>query len=117
MLAFLIAFAMIQSDKPDTGAKLYDSCRASVRLLETDNPSDDDNQASQYCSGYLHGVTEALAVANVKPFCIPDNATYGTAIRLYVEYMAKNPKNMDDIPIVGLILSLKNSYPCAVKKK
>ena len=50
-------------------------------------------------------------------YCLPNEASYGTIIRLYVLYMEKNPKKLDDLPIVGMLYALADAYPCPVKPK
>jgi len=46
--------------------------------------------------------------------CIKD-ARVGTIIRVYVAYMQKNPKLLDDLKIFGVIEAMKDSYSCSAK--
>lgn len=43
--------------------------------------------------------------------CLGD-ASEGTMIRVYVAYMDRNPKLMDELMILGVVSSLHDSYPC-----
>jgi hypothetical protein len=115
MLSPLLALAMMQQSKPHTGVVLYRSCRATVRVLDA-NPAGTDIPDSEFCRGYIYGLTETFTtVMQGSPFCFPSNATYGTAIRLYVRFMESNPKMMDQPQVVGMLASLHANYPCPAK--
>jgi hypothetical protein len=42
-------------------------------------------------------------------------ASDGTLSRIYVAYMQKNPKLLDEYKGTGLFLALRDAYPCPVK--
>lgn len=103
------------AEAPRLGSFLYHDCQAAVRIM--DAPSDtsggvDDLQNAEFCEGYFNafGDINELIPSSI---CI-DDATLGTVIRVYVTYMEKNPKLMDDLMIVGVMRALKDAYPCHV---
>ena len=41
----------------------------------------------------------------------------GTIVRVYVAYMQKTPKEMDEDKHVGLLHAIVGAYPCPTKRK
>ncbi|MDR5729717.1 MAG: Rap1a/Tai family immunity protein [Terriglobia bacterium] len=95
------------------GSHLYHACQASIRIM--DSPQDpnsgiDDLEDSSFCQGYFSAYTEMNFVLH-SSICLGD-ASLGTEIRVYITYVGKNPRLMDEFPIVGVMRALKDAYPC-----
>jgi len=93
------------------GDHLYGSCQAAVRMLDEPNSAQTKSEmpSSTYCFGYVGRYIDALKRLN-KEVCL-DTATLNSVVHVYVGYMQKNPKLMDEERGVGLLLSLLSSYP------
>lgn len=95
------------------GSHLYHACQASVRIM--DSPGDphggiDDLEDSSFCQGYFSAFSDLNFVLH-SSICL-DDSTLGTEIRVYITYMEKYPKLMDELAIVGVMRALKDAYPC-----
>jgi len=102
-----------QSTPPkDVGSVLFHSCQQTVRIMDTD--SQESSPASDYCVGYFEGMGDVIQFYGSTGLCFKD-ARVGTIIRVYVAYMEKNPKLLDDWKIGGVIAAMKDSYSCPVK--
>ena len=115
MFALLFASFVGQAAMPadlSRGSHLYGSCQAAVRL--SDDPASAQAKAelasSTYCFGYIGGYADGLNVLK-EQVCL-HGASLNTIARVYVLYMQKNPKLMDEGRALGLLLSLKSSYAC-----
>jgi hypothetical protein len=110
MIVHLLALAMLVQDNQrpaSLGSALYAHCQEAVRIL--DNPrAGGDLQSATECTAYIDGFTDALSFPGV---CV-NGASVATITRVYVAYMQKNPKLMDDPKSLGLLESLRNAYPC-----
>ncbi len=106
-----VAMALQSSYANQRGSALYAHCQEAIRIL--DNPSaGGDLQSATECTAYIDGFSEAGGTL----FCT-DSASVATMTRIYVAYMQKNPKFLDQPKSLGLLESLMDSYPCPVKKK
>ncbi|MEO6982203.1 MAG: Rap1a/Tai family immunity protein [Edaphobacter sp.] len=121
MLIPLIAFAMFAQSgsgvpQRERGATLFEACQVTVRII--DNPTTEGNSVAvaTSCTSYIDGFTDGLESAPADLVCI-SGASMGTLARVYVAYMQKNPKLLDQYRGVGLLLALSESYPCPLKPK
>ena len=81
-----------------------------------DSPKESqDYQEAAACTSYIDGLTDGLDFAANKIFVCSNGGSFGTLSRIYVAYMLKHPKLMDEYKSVGMILALQESYPCAKK--
>jgi hypothetical protein len=64
------------------------------------------------CLGYMGGFAETRVAA--KSLCAP-SASAGALVRVYIAYMDKYPKLMDEPRWVGVGLALEDAYGCPVK--
>ena len=107
-----------QSPTPveQTGSWLYHSCIADIKLLDSSTEvSGDDFRHAQSCVYYVKGLVDGAAITS-KTFCA-DDASIATIIRVYVDYMQRHPKSMDDYRALGLLSALMENYPCPKKKQ
>ncbi|HET7104282.1 MAG TPA: Rap1a/Tai family immunity protein [Terracidiphilus sp.] len=100
-----------------TGNSLYQQCRATIRVLDASgHVPDSDYVDSAECVGYIEGFLDGYylgAPSNAQAFCIPDKAaSFGVFARLYVQYMDKYPKLLDEEKPEGLVGMLIANYPC-----
>jgi hypothetical protein len=102
------------TDQVELGSQLFRSCQASIRDMDSTTPHEDDLRDGGFCLGYFRGFGDYNAMAG-SSICL-DRAHTGTAIRVYVAYMEKNPKYLDDAMIIGVIYALKEAYPCPAPK-
>lgn len=94
------------------GSDLYSVCQTVVRVADNpDHPtSESEFTKATQCLSYVEGFTDGLATS-IKPICIGD-ATMGTMVRVYVQYMQAHPKLMDAPKGIGLNAALQSNYPC-----
>lgn len=100
-----------------TGNSLYQQCRATILLMDNrSQASDSDYIDNAECIAYISGFMDGYylgAPAKNQVFCIPDNtASFGVLARLYVQYMDKYPKLLDEDRQEGLVGMLIANYPC-----
>jgi hypothetical protein len=100
-----------QTKSEDTSYDLYHACQDAVRYV--DAPNSDRPGRTDYCFGYFEGYTNVLS-ANSSSLCI-GQARIGTLIRVYLAYMDKNPKLLDDPKLISVTYALKESYSCPTK--
>ncbi len=96
------------------GASLYQSCLATIRLVDSSPkaiPSTQDGLAGQYCLGYLDGYIAFLLNTRPANVCV-ENTKRLTIVRQYVAYMRSHPAAMDAPKDWGLLQTLLDSYPC-----
>jgi len=119
MILPTIALAMMFAPTEDltTGTRLYHSCQSASRFAGDTSlgPTAEDISRVSECIAYISGVVDAMHLDNAPLFCT-GNATVGTTVKVYVAYMDKNPKLLDERRIIGLAGALMDSYPCPVKK-
>jgi hypothetical protein len=78
-----------------------------------DSQTESNTDASDYCIGYFEGFVDINQFSD-SSLCL-NSARIGTLIRVYVSYMEKHPKLLDDFKVSGVIYALKETYPCPVK--
>jgi hypothetical protein len=116
LLLVLSIGAHAQKDPSDhtRGSDLYHSCQAAIRVMDS-NIRPDDLHDSEFCRGYITAFGEFNDMAGTA-ICLA-GSTIGTTVRVYVAFMEKNPKFMDDMMIIGVVHALKETYPCPAPKQ
>jgi hypothetical protein len=107
----LAAHSLAQTVDVTTGNSLFHECQGAIRMLNGSyDPS--DGLDGQYCAGYIDGLTQGME--GRKEFCI-DTFRTSTLARIYVTFIQKNPKYLDQPKAYGVIASLTEAYPCKQK--
>ena len=113
VLAFLVAAGLQQAANFSKGSHLYGACEAAVRM--TDDPNSQQARtempSSTYCFGYLAGYIDGLNVLTERA-CV-HGASVNTVARVYVRFMQRNPALMDEAKHLGVVLALRDAYPCS----
>jgi hypothetical protein len=100
----------------DEGSALYQSCLAAVRTFDNPTGSSQTDIAHSYsCYAYIQSFTDG-SNSNGHAFCNL-GGTVGTGIRIYVAYMQKNPKLLDDYKAEGVLKAFSEAYRCSTKPK
>jgi Rap1a immunity proteins len=101
----------------EKGSDLFHNCQGSVRALDSsDGGSAADLELAEQCSAYVQGFIDGFALQSTSTLYSGD-ATVGTIIRVYVAYMQRNPKWLDDFKPIGLYIALRTTYPCPKRAK
>ncbi len=114
LLTSVVGFAQTASNEEvHQGSYLYKSCHAAVRLMNssTSVEAGDSIEESDFCLGYFTAFVDMNELQGHSSICL-DNASEGTMIRVYVAYMDRNPKLMDELMILGVVSALHDGYPC-----
>ena len=99
----------------EKGSWLFHVCQANIRGTDAPNGADAAEAAlANECLDYFQGFTEGSEVSTAQ-FCATGSST-GTMVRVYVKYMETHPKLLDEHRVVGLLLALKENYPCPKPK-
>lgn len=113
------AFGQSANSSPSlsTGNSLYQQCRASIRIVDASGSvPDKDFVDGMQCVSYIEGFLDGYIVGappKVQVFCIPNNtSSFAVFARLYVQYMDKYPKLLDEEKSEGLVGMLIANYPC-----
>ena len=98
MLIPAVVLLLTAAQVPDSqrGSNLFHDCQAAVRAKDQSRVSDDDLASARTCAAYIDGFTDGIAVLDRKVVCVDEGAAMETLIRVYVSYMVKNPKMMDN---------------------
>jgi hypothetical protein len=122
-LVWLIFFAAPSHCQPSTlgeedkGSWLFHVCQAAVRSMDAaDGGTDADVPLTGRCLDYTEGVTDAVALLSTRSLC-PGTASTGTMLRVYVNYMQKHPKLLDEPKQIGLLNAWIEAYPCTKTHK
>ena len=99
------------------GSWLFHVCQVNIRNTDVANGGNPAEVGLvTECLDYFQGFVEG-AVVSTAQFCPPISSTTTTAmIRVYLNYMQAHPKLLDAHRVVGLLLALKESYPCPIPK-
>lgn len=118
MLLPILAFAMAAQvpsnlDPGNQGSALFHDCRTAIRLMDgqTATATESDFLDGASCTSYIDGYTDGLADGIV----CTHGASLGVLARVYVAYMQKNPKLLDEHKSRGVLLALRESYACPAK--
>jgi hypothetical protein len=128
MRRFLIAGALVCSTSSlhakdfaklqdfQKGSWLFHACQAYIRNLDANQGRDAASvNSSRDCLDYFQGFTEG-SKASSTAFCASDATMTDTMVRVYLNYMQAHPTNFDEHRAVGLMLALRESYPCREHK-
>ena len=121
MLVPILALAVMQqpSSLADNarGSRLYQACTGTVRLLDNSHEADalTDAQNASFCIGYIGGFLDAFTFSRPPHTICARGAVMSTVARVYVAYMQKHPKELDDEMSIGLHNAVLESYPCPSK--
>jgi hypothetical protein len=116
MIVPILMLAMFAQNSPNPkrlGSALYAHCQEAVRILDNTRAGGDLQSATE-CTAYIDGFTDAL-LSLENPLICTGTASVSTMTRIYVAYMQKNPKLLDQSKSLGLTLSLIEAYPCQTK--
>lgn len=83
------------------GSTLYNNCKAD---------SQTHLMAATECMDYISGFVDAALSARL--ICPSENATNGTVVRIYLQFMDQHPELLDENRYLGLEGSLITAYPC-----
>jgi len=114
--------------RPGFGSELVYQCKAYVRVESGPHSSDgnvaaEDVAAGGPCVGYVEGFVDGVnsefgvwVVGSHKEWtatelCIPPG-TLDTWIKVYLAFMEKNPKFLDENKATSLRMALHDAYPC-----
>ena len=96
------------------GASLFANCQASVRASnDVDHATEKDIDKAFKCMEYVAGYVDGLRLS--KSVC-PGDAHNDTMERVYVLFMEKHPKFLDEHRSRGLYAALAEASPCTVDK-
>ena len=101
------------SSKLPHGSELYHACQAAIRVMDR-TPKQGDIGSSEFCRGYFTAFYEFNTL--LKTSICMSGSTVGTTERVYVQYMEKNPKLMDEMMLFGLTDAMKANYSCPAKR-
>ena len=121
MLVLATVFALtVQAATPivdtDKGTWLFQACKGAIRSMDAASANQPNAEGENFykCASYIGGFLDAESLFTT---CFaPDNATLGTFIRVYVQYMTTHPKLLDDHRAFGLQAAYLDTYPCPTKK-
>jgi len=112
MLAPVLALAMFAQDSPNLnsrGSALFAHCQEAVRIFDNVRVAGDLQSATE-CTAYIDGFTDSG-----NSLICTGNASVSTMTRIYVAYMQKYPKLLDQPKSLGLLDALMDAYPCQKK--
>ena len=119
MLLIILALGLSQQREviPEShkGSALYRECQAAVTAQDHSSKipiSENDIRAALECAAYIDGFTDGVAALDRGTVCIEEDVPMGTLIRVYLAYMVRNPKMMDDYKAIGVYGAYKETYPC-----
>jgi hypothetical protein len=113
LLIALSASAPQLSSALENASSLFRSCQAAIRL-DSPSVSPSDVSDGEYCLGYFRGFGDVVSLIDSSGICLA-HARTGALIKVYVAYMNKNPKQLDDPEILGVVAAMHESYPRAAK--
>jgi hypothetical protein len=110
MIAPLLALAMLAIT--DKGSTLNTDCKAYIAVGDATGRTESGAAWSAgRCLGYIDAMLDA---GNSLGFCA-QHATAGTVARVYLVYMEKNPKMLDEQESTGFLSAMQETYPCPAK--
>lgn len=121
-LGLFIAMLVVAFAVPDVAQKtplqdvekglwLFHACQAEIRMI--DSPSGGKTPDAVLCETYVTGFIDGilLGAGTHQAFCA-NEASIGTVVRVYVNYMQQHPKLLDEYRPVGLLEAITANYPC-----
>ena len=92
----------------DNGNEFYSECRPA--FTESGKPME-----FGICLGFLQGVLAREQFLSATKICVPSGATNGQLMDVVLAYMRDNPKTRHLPPMLLILISLGEAYPCAPK--
>ena len=120
MIVPLLALAMIQapnlSPRELTGTWLNQACKGAIRWQNApaNAKSGADKENFDTCFAYIEGFLDG--VMNTRGICTY-NGSFEVIVRVYVDYMDRTPKALDEHSSTGLRAALSRTYPCPRARK
>ena len=119
-LALAMAFQTRAAD--ETPNFLLRACKVALAVKDRTirNPEETDWLSTGECTGYFHGFLDdsvwSASGTKGRLICAPEGTNFFEVARKYVEYANKHAsvKNEDN-PSFGVLLFLKEIYPCPAK--
>jgi hypothetical protein len=109
-LLFLGTMAFQESAPPAKASVLVSQCEAYIRAVGSNPPDPKDVDTGYRCLSYVRGFEDAAA-ADV---CIP-HTTSDMLIRVYLLFMARDPKYADLERRASLKMAIQDAFPCSRK--
>jgi Rap1a immunity proteins len=112
MIVPLLALAMTAGEV-GKASRLYHSCKDLIAITDhTARKDASETLEAGRCLGYVDGFIQG---SFAHPFACSGEATNETIVRVYIAYMDKNPKLLDEIEGVTFLYAMKDAYPCPAK--
>lgn len=123
LLACLAVAATASAQEPPyqqgSGSELVYQCTAYVKMNSGEVQSVDDVGPGSQCFGYVDGFMDGVHSASpmisdnwrATGFCLA-GSTMDTMIKVYLAFMEKNPKYLDQDKGASLRAALHDAYPC-----
>ena len=92
------------------GSQLYAQCKKYVSVTEQGSVNSQVAFDGGSCAGYISAMSDTLMTNHA--FC-PTNTTNGTLVRVYIAYIDKNPKMLDESRGNGVVAAFEDAFPCA----
>ena len=68
--------------------------------------------ASARCNYFVRGAVSAYVAAAGPSVCIPQHVIVGQPVKIYVGWLERHPEHLHREPIVTLLASLMEAFPC-----
>jgi hypothetical protein len=114
MIVPFLVLAIAFPPPAERGLVLFQECKAEIRVIDSRPHALADGNAARNCEHYITGFVDGLSFDN-KLICVNAETPTRTLARLYVSYMEKNPKDLNELQASGLLLALQDAYPCRSK--
>jgi hypothetical protein len=125
VIAFTLASGLIvQSQTKNTGNSLFGACGYAIASTDgTPKPPSSNETEAGFCVGYVGGMLDGfriwrktnvearLLTAPTAP-CIPDDVTYGQAVRVVSKYMNDHPEILNEHSSFVVLLAFQQAWPC-----
>ena len=105
-----------------TGERLLHDCRAAIKSSDIKPAlSIEEDRAADRCIGYLQGAMDANEFWHsvddrdhnaMKHYCINKETSLEQVIRVLVQYLEANPKDLSETGWVCLQAAMLTSFPC-----
>lgn len=98
-----------------TSAKLFDNCSA---LDKTPEKIAETLVSESYCAGYISGVVDGYRITTdlypqIKFICLPQKGISNEeVISIFKKWFKERPKEKETPARSGVLLSLREKYPC-----
>lgn len=99
------------------GSELLRNCTAAVRQADGATLNDEDLVRSVWCTGYVGGFLDGLAVMRWKggatKVCLPEQGIENEqAARIVVKYLRAHPEVLHESGRISLLISIAEAFTC-----